>query len=202
MNSNLLACKFIFNIDHNHLTLAYSEKALIEGCKANRRDVQKVLYDVYAAKFNVICHRYMPTKEEAEDVLQEGFIKIFGSIHQYTGSGSFEGWMRRIIVNTALEFLRKKKVYYHPTELLNTTEHPMTDPEAPNNIALNDLLHAIQALPAGCRIVFNLYIMEGYSHKEIAALLHISESTSKSQLSRSRQLLQEKLNRLNATQPI
>jgi RNA polymerase sigma factor (sigma-70 family) len=155
--------------------------------------LQKALYERYAAKLFVICIRYTKNKEEAEDVLQDGFVKLFSHIDQYNGVGAFEGWMRRIMVNTALESIRKRKLDFSTDELQNTSDDPISDSDALSQIAFQDLLDLIKELPSGCQIIFNLYIIEGYNHREIAEKLAISEGTSKSQLARARSLLKEKL---------
>jgi RNA polymerase sigma factor (sigma-70 family) len=170
-----------------------SEAELIEGCKANKRDLQKALYQRYSAKMFMICLRYTKNREEAEDILQDGFVKLFGNIRQFNGAGSFEGWIRRIMVNTALEAIRKRKLEYAPDDISNLTNVHANESDALSKIALQDLLALIQELPTGCQLIFNLYVIEGFNHKEIAEKLGVSEGTSKSQLARARQLLQEKL---------
>lgn len=174
----------------------YHETDLIEGCVKQDRLCQQKLYALYHKKFYAICLRYTKEIEEAEDMLQEGFVKIFFNIKQFTGSGSFEGWMKRIIINTAIEFYRKKVIMYPVTDF---EPEEGTSPEGEVQIELqaNDLLKMIHELPTGYRTVFNLYAIEGYSHKEIAEMLGISEGTSKSQLARARVILQQQVNDLN-----
>jgi RNA polymerase sigma factor (sigma-70 family) len=174
--------------------LPVSEAEIIEGCKANKRDLQKALYQRYSAKMMMVCLRYTKNREEAEDVLQDGFVKLFSNIKQFNGAGSFEGWIRRIIVNTALEAIRKKKMDFSSDDINNLGNTQISEYDAVSNIALKDLLALIRELPNGCQVIFNLYVIEGYNHKEIAEKLAISEGTSKSQLSRAKQLLQEKIN--------
>jgi RNA polymerase sigma factor (sigma-70 family) len=170
-----------------------SEAELIEGCKAGKRDLQKALYQRYAAKMFSVCLRYTKNREEAEDLLQDGFVKIFTRISQYSGAGSFEGWIRKIMVNVSLEFLRSKKIDYSPKEIEQVPNDAVIDPEALNRIAFQELLQHIRELPAGCQVIFNLYVIEGYNHPEIAKMLNVTTGTSKSQLARARRLLQEKL---------
>ncbi|MFL5762316.1 MAG: RNA polymerase sigma factor [Bacteroidia bacterium] len=170
-----------------------SEAELIEGCKANKRDLQKALYQRYAAKMFSVCLRYTKNREEAEDVLQDAFVKVFTRIDQYSGSGAFEGWIRRIMVNTALEALRSKRIDYSSKEIETVADDEAVDPEALTRIAMQDLMQHIRGLPAGCQVVFNLYVIEGYNHREIAEMLNVTAGTSKSQLARARNLLQEKL---------
>jgi RNA polymerase sigma factor (sigma-70 family) len=175
--------------------LSVSEAELIEGCKAQKRDLQKALYQRYSAKMLMVCLRYTKNREEAEDVLQDGFVKLFNNISQFNGSGSFEGWIRRIMVNTALEAIRKKKMDFSSDDIYNLQTDRESEYDAIGRIALKDLLALIRELPGGCQVIFNLYVIEGYNHREIAEKLSLSEGTSKSQLARARQLLQEKLNK-------
>jgi RNA polymerase sigma-70 factor (ECF subfamily) len=173
--------------------LEFSEAELIAGCRAGKRDLQKALYQRYAAKMFSVCLRYTKNRQEAEDLLQDGFVKVFTHIDQYSGAGSFEGWIRRIMVNTSLEFLRSRKIDYSSKEIEHVSDDNVIDPEALNRIAFQDLLKHIRELPAGCQVVFNLYVIEGYNHREIAEMLNVTAGTSKSQLARARNLLQEKL---------
>lgn len=173
--------------------MTLSESEIINGCLANKRDLQKALYQRYSAKMFLLCLRYTKNREEAEDVLQDGFVKVFSNIKQYSGSGSFEGWIRMIMVNTALEMLRKKKLNFSSCEIQNIENDPLNESDAISKIAMQDLLLLIRELPSGCQIIFNLYVIEGYNHGEIAEKLAISKGTSKSQLARARELLQGKL---------
>jgi len=143
-----------------------------------------------------ICMRYASCEEDAQDMLQNGFIKVFSRLHQFRGKGSFEGWMRKIMVHTAIEFLRKDQRSESSADLWALSGTEGASSETLEGLDYKDLLAMIQKLPDGYRSVFNLYVIEGYSHKEIAALLAISEGTSKSQLLRARQWLQQKLIRL------
>lgn len=163
---------------------------LIEGCRRQERQAQKRLYDQYAPKFYALCCRYVKDKMEAEDVLITAFTKILNRIDQYTGEGNFEGWMRKVVVNDALSYLRKNKNMYLETDISAADYEPDYE-KLENQLEAEDLLKMIESLPTGYRIVFNLYAIEGYSHKEIADQLSISENTSKSQLSRARAALQK-----------
>ena len=165
---------------------------LIEGCKRQDRQAQKRLYDQYASKFYVLCCRYIKNKMEAEDVLIAAFTKILNRIDQYTGEGNFEGWMRKVVVNDALSYLRKNKNMYLETDIAAADYEPDYE-KLEDQLEAEDLLKMIDSLPSGYRIVFNLYAIEGYSHKEIGEQLGISENTSKSQLSRARAVLQKSL---------
>ena len=172
-----------------------TDDELITGCRAGKRDLQKALYMRFSAKMLGVCLRYTKNREEAEDVLQDGFVKVFHHLSQYTGTGSFEGWIRRIMVNSALEHIRKKKIVYSHTDVQNLEDDCLLDAEVMSKMAVQDLLALIRELSPGYQIVFNLYAIEGYPHKEIAEMLDISEGTSKSQLARARKILQEKLNK-------
>lgn len=165
---------------------------LAERCKKQDRQAQKELFDTYAASMLSLCCRYIKDRAEAEDVMITGFTKIFSRIDQYKGEGSFEGWMRKVIVNEALSQLRKTKNMYLEMDLEVADRQPDLQP-LENNLEAEDLLKVITELPEGYRIVFNLFAIDGYSHKEIADQLGISENTSKSQLSRARTHLQKSL---------
>jgi len=169
------------------------EREIIDGCLKNNRRSQKSLYQAYASKFLGICLRYAKDKQEAEDVLQEGFIKIFNRIGQYSGSGSFEGWMKRIIVNTAITNYRQNLKRYNQVQVENLPEDETEIRAEDFEYTYEELLKVVQSLPTGYRMVFNLFAIEGYQHKEIAELLDIDIATSKSQYSRARKLLQKKL---------
>ena len=143
-----------------------------------------------------VCLRYGSNRETAEDLLQEGFIKVFSAIGSFEGSGSFEGWMRRIFVNTALEYLRKNDILKESVEIDNAEVLQEVDYSAIERISADELMELIAELPPGFRTVFNMFVIEGYSHKEIGDALGITESTSRSQLTRAKRLLQKKLEEL------
>ncbi len=169
-------------------------KNIISGClKGNRRD-QELLYRRHAAKLFAVCLQYSGNDEEARDILQEGFIKIFENLVHYKYEGSFEGWVRRIIVNTALEKYRSKHNLYRVDDIDQIAE-PNAEPDNEDYAGLEavDLLKIIRELPSKYRMVFNLYAIEGYSHKEISKMVNISEGTSKSNLSRARVILQRRV---------
>jgi RNA polymerase sigma-70 factor (ECF subfamily) len=173
-----------------------NEQQLIEGCRKGNRLAQKELYETYSRKMMGVCLRYTNDRETARDLLQDGFVKVFTSINSYTGVGSFEGWMRKIFVNCALEHLRKSDVLREAIDLDNTTELADSDSSVVSNMSANELLTLIGELPTGFRTVFNLFAIEGFSHKEIGELLNITESTSRSQYTRAKQLLQRKIHTL------
>lgn len=175
------------------------EEDLIQGCRNRDRLAQQQLFDFYSAKMYGICYRYVRHAMEAEDILVTAFAKIFERIDQFKGEGSFEGWIRRIMVNEALTFLRKSRNMYLETELEEADREPDYT-QLSDHLEAQDLLKLIQDLPAGYRVVFNMYAIDGYSHKEIADHLGISENTSKSQLSRARVYLQKML--ADITQPV
>ena len=175
-----------------------TEAEIVDGCKAGKRELQKALYTRYSGKMFAVCLRYSKNREEAEDILQDGFVKVFHSIKQFMGAGSFEGWIRRIMVNTALEFLRKKKLDFSSFDIEHVESNREGSFDSTGKIAADALLAIIQTLPDGYKTVFNLYAIEGYQHKEIAVMLGISEGTSKSQLARARYILQEKLKSLES----
>jgi RNA polymerase sigma-70 factor (ECF subfamily) len=173
----------------------YTIDDLVKNCKAGQRKSQELLYKQFAPKMLGVCMRYAVDRMEAEDMLQNGFIKVFEKIKDYRGEGSFEGWVRRIMVRCAIEYYRK----HHKTMQLVAVED--AGAEASANAAVidkldaKDLMRLIQQLSPGYRMVFNLYAIEGYSHKEIAAMLNITEGASKSQLSRARSILKEQITR-------
>ncbi|MEO1514286.1 MAG: RNA polymerase sigma factor [Bacteroidota bacterium] len=172
-----------------YLSPSTAEDQLIQGCLDGRRSYQKVLYEHFAPKMFVICQRYAGRSSQAEDILQEGFIKVFNNLHLYRGDGSFEGWIKRIFINTSIEYHRKA-IRKHFYQELGPLQDPGVEAKALQNLAWCDLLDFIQQLPAGYRTVFNLYVIEGFSHAEISELLGISCGTSKSQLARARYMLQ------------
>lgn len=162
---------------------------LLEACKGQNRAAQKELYETYKSTLFRICLRYAPGREEAEDMLQEGFIRIFKSIHTWQPLGSFEGWIKKIMLNVVLENHRKNLSKGRNEELKHADSFS-DDSDSISQIASQELLAMVQSLPSGYRTVFNLFAIEGYSHAEIAELLNISEGTSKSQYSRARTQLQ------------
>jgi RNA polymerase sigma-70 factor (ECF subfamily) len=168
------------------------EEELIKGCLRRERTAQQQLFDLYSSKMYALCYRYVRHAMEAEDILVTAFTKVFDRIGQFKGEGSFEGWIRRIMVNEALTYLRKSRTMYLETDLEQADREPDYD-KLSDHLEAEDLMKMIQELPAGYRLVFNMYAIDGYSHREIAEQLGISENTSKSQLSRARVYLQKKL---------
>lgn len=168
-------------------------KNLIHSCNKGNQISQRKLFEIFAPKMLGVCMRYFTSKQEAEDILQEGFIKVYTNLHNYNFKGSFEGWIRRIMVNTALDTIRKNMKYRDDVELNSVDFKVTAEAHIVENISKDELLVLIHELPPGYRAVFNLFAIEGYSHKEIAAMLEISENTSKSQFSRAKNLLRKKL---------
>ncbi|MFO8128772.1 MAG: RNA polymerase sigma factor [Bacteroidales bacterium] len=174
----------------------YSEEEIIKRCLNNDSHAQEALYRQYAPKMFGICLRFTRNKMEAEDVLQDGFIKIFTYLKDFKNEGSLEGWIRRTMINTAINFYKKKVKRYNELNI-DKTELPDSDEEnIIDKLSAEELLATIQELPDGYRMVFNLSVIEGFTHKEIGDILHISENTSKSQLSRARSTLQNKLKKI------
>lgn len=169
------------------------EQSLLVKCMEGDRVAQKKLYERLAPQMFSVCIRYVGERSVAEDLLQEGFVTLFTRLDSYKGDGSFEGWARKIFVNTALMYLRKKDALKMSDDIENA-RHLATDVTSQmEDIGYRELLKLITSLPAGFRTVFNMYVIEGYSHKEIASMLGISETTSRTQLSRARTWLQNKI---------
>lgn len=169
------------------------ESELIRSCIEGDRKSQKVLYDRLAPRMFPVCIRYIGDRDQAEDVLQDGFITLFAKLETYKGDGSFEGWARRVFVTTALMALRKKDALKMSEDLETVRGMKSETASQTQQIGYKELMKLITSLPPGFRTVFNMYSIEGYSHKEIAEALGISETTSRTQLSRARIWLQNKI---------
>jgi RNA polymerase sigma-70 factor, ECF subfamily len=157
-----------------------TENELIKGCQKNNRKAQKMLYELHSPVMFGICMRYVKNREDAEDVMIEGFFKVMTNIHQFKGAGSFQGWIRRIMVNESLMFLRKQHNFRMTVEVSNIEIKSQITIE--DELSAQDILNLLEKLPTGYRTVFNLYVLEGFKHREIAEILGISINTSKSQL--------------------
>jgi|ERR1017187_3718581 RNA polymerase sigma-70 factor (ECF subfamily) len=175
-----------------------SDKELIEGCLKGKEKYYKMLYDNHYGKMFNVCLRYARDREEAQDILQEGYIRVFKNLHQYDFKGSFEGWIKRVIVTTAINYYRKNNLrsitdYVDSDNLLTMENNNVVIDEnnSMNQLEAKDLLSIIQQLPPVYKMVFNLNAIEGYSHKEISNMMGITESTSRSNLSKARAKLQE-----------
>jgi len=167
-----------------------TDEQIVKGCIDKNAIAQKNLYEKFVRKMMGVCLRYCDSSEEAEDIVQNGFISIFENIESFRGTGSLEGWVRKIMVNTALTNIRKNKKLKQNIEL-DSVEFMIASNSHSESLEAKDLLKIIQTLPIGFKTVFNLYAIEGYSHKEIGEMLNISEGTSKSQYSRAKAHLQK-----------
>ena len=170
---------------------------LIEGCISCNRHAQNRLYELFASRMLMVCLRYASNRDEAEEALQEGFIRIFTHISQYRHTGSFEGWIRKIMVNVSLQRYRDRTRLYPIVNLEDEHTTHASANETLSKLGVKDLINLVQKLPPAYRLVFNLYVFEGLKHREIAELLGISEGTSKSNLSDARNILQKEVLKLN-----
>jgi RNA polymerase sigma-70 factor (ECF subfamily) len=173
------------------------EQSLIAGCIKGNQIAQKTLFESFSPKFFALCLRYMKSTDDAEDVLQEGMVKIFTKLPEYSGTGSFEGWMRRIIVNTCLDQIRKNQKLKFDVSIDKEEYKLSMNAHILENMSANELIEEIKKMPPGYRVVFNMFAIEGYSHQEIAQKLGVKESTSKSQYLRARAYLKERINKIN-----
>jgi RNA polymerase sigma factor (sigma-70 family) len=169
----------------------YTEDQLINGCRKGDRIYQHALYVQFSRRMMAVCLRYSKSVPEAEDVLQEGFVKVFQHIHEFRKQAQLETWITRIMVNTALN-MNRKKLYLFPMVDISETTLP-DHAENLGSLGFEQLTNMIQSLPHGCQLIFNMYAIEGYTHQEIANLLGITEGTSKSQYARARELLRKQL---------
>jgi RNA polymerase sigma factor (sigma-70 family) len=168
-----------------------TEEAILQGCLKNNAAAQKTLYEKYSGKMLVVCYRYAHNREDAEDMLQEGFIKVFSQIHTFENRGALEGWIRRIIVHTCINNLKKNKRFNESVDLIHANSIQVREETIPSIIQAKEVVECIRLLPIGYRTVLNLYAIEGFSHKEIASMLDIEESTSRSQYTRSKAMLED-----------
>jgi RNA polymerase sigma factor (sigma-70 family) len=162
---------------------------LVQGCLQQNRASQKQLYGQFAEVMLGVCYRYTKSLADAEDVMQEAFVKVFSNLHQYKGDGELGAWIRRIMVNTALNYLKRNSKYQGDLSFDNVTLHPVADDDPQMQLDARELINLLRQLPAGYQLIFNLHAIEGYTHVEIGRLLGISETTSRSQYSRARALL-------------
>ncbi len=166
------------------------EYELIKGCLKGHEPSQKALFERYAGRMMTVCRRYSIDEMEAQDMLQDGFIRAFDKLSQFKFEGSFEGWLRRVIVNTAIRYCQRRKTTYDETHF-EKADKPDAEPSVYSGLTEEEILKLIARLPQGYRMVFNLYVIEGYSHDEIAQLLNIEAGTSRSQLVKARKMLQQ-----------
>lgn len=172
-----------------------TDTELIKGCIKGEGHCQKALFNRYASPLLGVCQRYARNKEDAEDILQDSFVKIFGKLEQFKGEGSFEGWMRRVAVNTALKkyTVSRYTKEFSVEHIFEVAEAASAESTSFSHLSEKDLLALINNLPDGYRLIFNLYVIEGYQHDEIGKMLNIQASTSRSQLVKARQLLQREI---------
>lgn len=170
-----------------------TEELMVQGCLDNLAAAQEALYNRFSPRMLGVCYRFARSREDAEDMMQEGFIKIFTQIHQFRGQGALEGWIRRIIVHTCINILKKNKKFTDSVDLFHAGSMYLNENNIPSILQAKQVVECIRLLPVGYKTVLNLYAIEGYSHKEIAAILDIEESTSRSQYTRARSMLEEVL---------
>lgn len=175
--------------------LKQSLSEIVKGCKAGNRTSQETLYKYFSSKMFGVCLRYSRNRFEAEDILQLSFIKVFQNINEYSGAGSFEGWVRRITVNTAIEMYRKNKVMNNSVDI-SVIDFDCRAVSSSQSLDVKDMLRLIARLPENYRIIFNMFAIEGYSHREIAEHLKISETACRTQLHRARHILQDRIKAL------
>jgi RNA polymerase sigma factor (sigma-70 family) len=177
-----------------------TEDAILQGCLQNKAAAQKELYEKYSYKMLSVCYRYAHNREDAEDMLQEGFIKVFTQIHTFENRGALEGWIRRIIVHTCINILKKNKKFNESVELIHANTMHGREDAIPSIIQAKEVIECIRLLPIGYRTVLNLYAIEGFSHREIGTMLDIEESTSRSQYTRAKTMLENFLYKKNILQ--
>ena len=170
-----------------------TEEVLLQGCLQNDAIAQQELYSKYSPKMLSVCFRYAKTREDAEDMMQEGFIKVFSQIKQFESRGSLEGWVLRIMVHTCINHLKKNKRFNENLDIVYAGNMTIREEHIPSVLQAKQFVESIRALPIGYRTVLNLYAIEGYSHKEIGELLDIEESTSRSQYTRAKNMLEDLL---------
>ena len=168
-----------------------TEEAILQGCLKNNAAAQRELYQKYSAKMLVVCYRYAHNREDAEDMLQEGLIKVFSQIHTFESRGALEGWIRRIIVHTCINNLKKNKRFNESVDIIHANSIQVREESIPSIIQAKEVVECIRMLPLGYRTVLNLYAIEGFSHKEISSMLDIEESTSRSQYTRAKAMLED-----------
>ncbi|HJV18859.1 MAG TPA: sigma-70 family RNA polymerase sigma factor [Sediminibacterium sp.] len=167
-----------------------TEQLILAGCLQNDPSAQRELYNRYSPKMLSVCYRFSQSREDAEDMLQEGFIKVFSQIHTFQNKGAFEGWIRRIIVHTCINFLKKNKKFSDNVDLEHAGFLEVKEETMPSVMQARQVVECIRLLPLGYKTVLNLYALEGYSHKEIGVMLDIEESTSRSQYTRAKTMLE------------
>lgn len=177
-----------------------TEEAILQGCLKNSAKAQRSLYEKYSGKMLAVCYRYAHNREDAEDMLQEGFIKVFSQIHTFKSQGAFEGWIRRIVIHTCINNLKKNKKFKESVDLIHANSLQIREDTIPSILQAKQVVECIRLLPIGYRTVLNLYAIEGFSHKEISEMLDIEESTSRSQYTRAKAMLEDILIKKNILQ--
>ncbi|TMI84334.1 MAG: sigma-70 family RNA polymerase sigma factor [Bacteroidetes bacterium] len=168
-----------------------TEEAILKGCLQKEPAAQRELYNRYSPKMLSVCYRFAHNREDAEDMLQEGFIKVFSQMHTFGNRGAFEGWIRRIIVHTCINILKKNKKFNESVDIIHATAIQVREESVPSIVQAKQVVECIRMLPIGYRTVLNLYAIEGYSHREIGEMLDIEESTSRSQYTRAKAMLED-----------
>jgi len=175
----------------------YTEEQIIDGCANNDRKMQKELYDKYSPVLYAICLRYARNRDDAKDILQDGFVRIFLNINQFSRQHSFEGWMKRIMINTSITHYKQNSKYYYQQDISEVEQTTvLTEHFDSDEFTREELMNVLQSISDGYRMVFNLYVLEGFKHREIADTLGIDVATSKSQFHRAKKIIQEKLKKL------
>ena len=187
-----IAAKCLYLLDNQaHKYLRMTEELMLAGCLRNNAASQEALYSRFSPRMLGVCYRFGKNREDAEDMLQEGFIKVFTQIHQYRNEGALEGWIRRIIVHTCINIIKKNKKFSDSVDIAYANGIHIKEELIPSIMQAKQVVECIRILPIGYRTVLNLYAIEGFSHKEIADLLDIEESTSRSQYTRAKAMLKE-----------
>jgi len=168
-----------------------TEELMLAGCLKNNAAAQEALYNRFSPRMLGVCYRFAKNREDAEDMLQEGFIKVFTQMHQYRNEGALEGWIRRIIVHTCINNLKKNKKFSDSLDIIHAHSVHVNEEMIPSIMQAKQVVECIRMLPLGYRTVLNLYAIEGFAHKEIAGMLDIEESTSRSQYTRAKAMLEE-----------
>ena len=168
-----------------------TEELMLHGCLNNVPSAQEALYSRFSPRMLGVCYRFARNREDAEDMLQEGFIKVFSQIHTFENRGAFEGWIRRIVVHTCINILKKNKKFNESVDIIHATGVMVREESVPAIIQAKQVVECIRLLPLGYRTVLNLYAVEGYSHREISNMLDIEESTSRSQYTRAKAMLED-----------
>ena len=168
-----------------------TEEVMLHGCLNNLASAQEALYNRFSPKMLGVCYRFARNREDAEDMLQEGFIKVFSQMHQFRNQGALEGWIRRIVVHTCINVLKKNKKFTDSVDLIHANSIHLNENNIHSILQAKQVVESIRLLPMGYKTVLNLYAIEGFSHKEIASILDIEESTSRSQYTRAKAMLED-----------